>query len=252
MKKRPSRRKTAPKAEKTKQPTKSPQRRADAVQQSEEAESDPLATLTTVLTGGQEAMERECRKFNRLIKAFTTDLLPPEFLSDDGTIDYSEMEAFAQVELGLSLTEFWYMAPVQFRKRYDRHVKKTERDERLAQGIEALLEFVQQSNPKNPVAAKLPQPSSDPEVSKQKPGPRPKTEEHEKLANIVEPYGTAWKEHKNLRKICQQADRAKVFVPKEWNPITTWKGGYRKHVDKMIKVIRSRLQKIGRLPATEA
>ena len=88
---------------------------------------------------------------------------------------------------------------------------------------------------------------------KQARGPRPKTEDHEKLANIVEPYGTAWKEDENLWKICQQADGAKVFIPaKEWSPIRTWKSGYKKHKDKVIKVIRSRLKKIGRIPATEA
>ena len=87
---------------------------------------------------------------------------------------------------------------------------------------------------------------------RKKRGPEPRTEDHKKLAAIVELYGVAWKEDQNLWKICKQADSAKVFVPKEWKPITTWKGGYKKHRDKLIKVIASRLKKIGRLPATKA
>ena len=83
-----------------------------------------------------------------------------------------------------------------------------------------------------------------------KPGPEPKTEDHEKLAAIVEPYGVAWKEDQNLWKICQQADSVKVFVPKNWKRVTTWKGGYKKHKDKLIKVIQSRLKKIGPSPET--
>ena len=85
-----------------------------------------------------------------------------------------------------------------------------------------------------------------------KPGPRPKTPDHKRLAKIVEPYGTAWKEHKNLAKICKEADRVKVFVPKEWSPVRSWKGGFKKHPDKLLKVIASRLKSIGGLPATKA
>ena len=80
-----------------------------------------------------------------------------------------------------------------------------------------------------------------------RPGPRPKTEDHGKLAMIVKPYGVAWKDDQNLSKICRLADGAKVFVPKEWSPITTWRGGYKKHKDKLIKVIASRLKKMALL-----
>ena len=81
-------------------------------------------------------------------------------------------------------------------------------------------------------------------------GPPPKTDQHRKLAGIVQPYGVAWKEDKNLRNICKQADQKKVLVPPQWFPTTTWKGGLTKYRDKVIKVIEYRLNTIDRLPST--
>ena len=62
-------------------------------------------------------------------------------------------------------------------------------------------------------------PGADEQPFGPKPGPSLKTEENEKLAGIVEPYDVAWKEDKNLRKICQQADKQHVFVPENWSPV---------------------------------
>ncbi len=89
----------------------------------------------------------------------------------------------------------------------------------------------------------------EPTLARMKRGPRPKTADHTKLARIVEPYGIAWKEDKNLRQICRKADKGKVFVPKTWHPVVTWKGSLQKYRDKVIKVIESRLKSIRQLPS---
>ena len=47
-----------------------------------------------------------------------------------------------------------------------------------------------------------------------KPGPKPMTEAHEALAEIVEPRGVEWKDDKILKKICAAADRKKIPTPK--------------------------------------
>jgi hypothetical protein len=81
-------------------------------------------------------------------------------------------------------------------------------------------------------------------------GPRPRTDDHEKLVRIVEPYGSSWKEERNLSKICSEADRQKVFVPQKWR-VSHWRGGLRNNRDKVLKVIEWRLKSIGQLPSSD-
>ena len=83
---------------------------------------------------------------------------------------------------------------------------------------------------------------------RKKPGPPPMTEQHQALAEIVQPYGVAWKDDLNLSRICKEADRRKVPVPKQWHPVRTWSGGFTKHKDKVLKVIASRLKTLQKLP----
>ena len=80
------------------------------------------------------------------------------------------------------------------------------------------------------------------------PGRKPMTKAHNTLADIVEPHGVEWKRPKNLKKICADADRRRVPVSAQWHAATTWKGGLKKHPERVVKLIESRLKSIVRLP----
>ena len=81
-------------------------------------------------------------------------------------------------------------------------------------------------------------------------GPKPDTENQEKVVNIVKAYGEAWTADENLFDICDELDRQAVPVPKTWATRSdgvahTWSRARHHYQHLVIKAIKDRLKAAG-------
>jgi len=81
-----------------------------------------------------------------------------------------------------------------------------------------------------------------------KPGPKPKIEEHRKVAKVILEYGENWRDEPALTKIAAELDKQSLPVPKSWAkrkpPSRTWARGVQSHPRIAIQALEYR-QKMG-------
>lgn len=76
-----------------------------------------------------------------------------------------------------------------------------------------------------------------------KPGPKPKIDRHQAIAEVVEPYGEKWKEQDNLEKISDALNKRKRDIPppaswaKRERPAKSWTRAVEYYPDVVRKVI---------------
>jgi hypothetical protein len=88
--------------------------------------------------------------------------------------------------------------------------------------------------------------AADPINTRRRPGRGPKrdTENHLKLARIVDTFGDRWNESENLAEICDRLDKDRVPTPKTWQsrtpPSRSWARGFTNDPEMVRKVIAYR------------
>jgi hypothetical protein len=88
-----------------------------------------------------------------------------------------------------------------------------------------------------------------PQALPRKRGPKPDTENHSQVANVIRNYGETWTADDNLIEICEELDRRKVPVPKTWlmrkeGPARSWSRGRQNYPHLVIKAIKDRCKAV--------
>ena len=89
--------------------------------------------------------------------------------------------------------------------------------------------------------------------SRRRRGPKPDMARHQKIAAVVEPYGQAWKQERNLQEIARRLDQEHVGVRKSWTElepqaVRSWKRAATSKPDLVIKAIDYSLSVVSRSP----
>ena len=137
-----------------------------------------------------------------------------------------------------------------YKSRQQAETEITELEGRLLEAARERIDISRSPSESMPIWTRAEVPESTLKPQERKRGPKADTENHEKVARIIKPYGEAWTSDDNLLEICDELDKQQVPVPKTWasrkdGVARTWSRGLHHYQHLVIKAIKDRLKAAG-------